>query len=70
MTAVKAMSAAAGHPIKGPIAKVQPSGSASSGSGTSFTSIGLAGGLAVAALAAIALIGIGIRRNRPNELGE
>jgi len=37
---------------------------------SSFTSIGLAGGLVVAALAAIALIGIGIRRNRPNELGE
>ena len=70
VTAVKAISAAAGHPIKGPIAKVQPSGSGSSGSGTSFTSIGLAGGLVVAALAAITLIGIGIRRNRAAELGE
>jgi hypothetical protein len=72
VTAVKAISAAAGHPIKGPIAKVQPSGagpsgSGSSGSGSSFTSIGLAGGLAVAALAAIALIGFGIRRSRPPE---
>jgi hypothetical protein len=67
VTAVKAIAAAAGHPIKGPIAKVQPSGSGSSGSGSSFTSIGLAGGLAVAALAAIALIGIGIRRSRPPE---
>jgi hypothetical protein len=70
VTAVKAMSAAAGHPIRGPIAKVEPSGSASSGSGSSFTSIGLAGGLGVAALAAIALIGIGIRRNRPTEADE
>ncbi|HXD71334.1 MAG TPA: hypothetical protein VN615_15835 [Gaiellales bacterium] len=68
VTAVKAMSAAAGHPIKGPIAKVEPTGSGSSGSGMSFTSIGLAGGLVVAALAAIALIGIGVRRNRPTEV--
>jgi hypothetical protein len=70
VTAVKAMSEAAGHPIKGPIAKVEPSGSASSGSGSSFTSIGLAGGLGGVALAAIALIGIGIRRNRPTEVDE
>jgi hypothetical protein len=70
VTAVKAISTAAGHPIKGPIAKVEPSGSGSgsSGSGTSFTSIGLAGGLVVAALAAIALIGIGVRRSRPTEV--
>ena len=70
VTAVKAISAAAGHPLKGPIAKVEPSGSGSSGSGTSFTSIGLAGGLVVAALAAIALIGVGVRRNRPTEADE
>lgn len=67
VTAVKAISAAAGHPIRGPIAKVEPSGSGSSGAGTSFTSIGLAGGLVVAALAAIALMGIGVRRNRPTK---
>jgi hypothetical protein len=71
VAAVKKMSAAAGHPIKGPIAKVEPTGgSGSSGSGTSFTSIGLGGGLVVAALAAIALIGVGIRRNRPTEADE
>jgi len=70
VTAVKAISAAAGHPIKGTIAKVEPSGSGSSGAGTSFTSIGLAGGLVVAALGAIALIGIGVRRNRPTEADE
>ena len=67
VTAVKAISAAAGHPIRGPIARVKPSGSGSSGAGTSFTSIGLAGGLVVAALAAIALMGIGVRRNRPTK---
>jgi hypothetical protein len=65
VTAVKAIAAAAGHPIKGKITKVEPSGSGSSGSGASFTSIGLAGALGLAALAAIALIGIGIRRGRP-----
>ena len=57
VTAVKAMSAAAGRAITGPIAKVQPSGSGSPGSGRSFTSIDLGGGLVVADLAAIALIG-------------
>ncbi len=66
VTAVKAISAAAGHPI-GKITKVAAPGSGSSGSGSSFTSIGLAGGLGLAALAAIALIGIGIRRGRPSE---
>jgi hypothetical protein len=70
VTAVKRIAAAAGHPIKGPIAKVEPTTtgpSGSSGSGSSFTSIGLAGGLAVAALLAIGLIGLGIRRSRPPE---
>jgi hypothetical protein len=67
VTAVKAIAAAAGHPIKGKITKVAAPGSGSSGSGSSFTSIGLAGGLGLAALAAIALIGIGIRRGRPSE---
>jgi hypothetical protein len=70
VTAVKRIAAAAGHPITGPIAKVEPTtspGSGSSGSGSSFTSIGVAGGLVVVALAAIGLIGLGIRRSRPPE---
>jgi hypothetical protein len=64
---VKRIAAAAGHPIKGPIARVEPATSdpSPSGSGSSFTSIGVAGGLAVAALLAIGLIGLGIRRSRP-----
>jgi hypothetical protein len=68
VTAVKRIAAAAGHPIRGPIAKVEPTtapAAGSSGSGSSFTSIGLAGGLVVIALAAIGLIGLGIRRSRP-----
>ena len=70
VTAVKRIAAAAGHPIKGPIARVEPTTpgpSGSSGSGSSFTSIGVAGGLAVAALLAIGLIGLGIRRSRAPE---
>jgi hypothetical protein len=70
VSAVKAISAAAGHPITGRITKVPPPGAGSSGSGSPFTSIGLAGGLGLAALAAIALIGIGIRRGRPSEAGD
>jgi hypothetical protein len=73
VTAVKRIAAAAGHPIKGPIANVEPStapGSGSSGSGSSFTSIGLAGGLVVVALGAIGLIGVGIRRSRPPGLDD
>jgi hypothetical protein len=73
VSAVKRIAAAAGHPIKGPIAKVEPTttpGSGSSGSGSSFTSIGLAGGLVVVALAAIGLIGLGIRRSRPPGLDD
>ena len=70
VTAVKRVAAAAGHPIKGPIGKVEPAGSASSGSGSSFTSIGLAGGLVLAALVAIGLIGIGIRRGRLSEVDD
>lgn len=73
VTAVKRVAAAAGHPIKGPIGKVEPTtapGSGSSGSGSSFTSIGLAGGLVVVALAAIGLIGLGIRRSRPPEIDD
>jgi hypothetical protein len=72
VTAVKRIAAAAGHRIRGPITKepaVAP-GSGSSGSGSSFTSIGLAGGLVLAALLAIGLIGVGIRRSRPSRLGD
>lgn len=71
VTAVKRIAAAAGHPIKGPIAKapVESPGN-SSGSGSSFTSIGLAGGLVLAALVAIGLIGVGIRRARPSEMDD
>jgi hypothetical protein len=67
VAAVKRIAAAAGHPIKGPIARVEPATSdpSPSGSGSSFTSIGVAGGLAVAALLAIGLIRLGIRRSRP-----
>jgi hypothetical protein len=68
VTAVKRIAAAAGHRIRGPITKEEPAaapGSGSSGSGSSFASIGLAGGLVVAAVLAIGLIGVGIRRSRP-----
>lgn len=71
VTAVRRIAAAAGHRIRGPITKAQPAaapGSGPSGSGSSLTSIGLAGGLAVAALLAIGLIGLGIRRSRPSGL--
>jgi hypothetical protein len=69
--AVRAVSAAAGHPIKGAITPVAPAPSArpASGSGSSATSLELAAGLAVVALAAIAMIGIGIRRSRTSEPG-
>jgi hypothetical protein len=72
VTAVKRIAAAAGHPIKGPIAKApaESPGNSSSGSGSSFASIGLAGGLVLAALVAIGLIGVGIRRARPSEMDD
>ncbi len=69
--AVRAVSAAAGHPITGAITPVSPgtSGKPASGSGSSATSLVLAAGLAVVALAAIAMIGVGIRRSRTSEPG-
>jgi hypothetical protein len=71
VTAVRAVAAAAGHPIRGKITKVAPAtaGGPASGSGSSSRSIELAAGLALVALAAIAMIGIGIRRSRASEPG-
>jgi hypothetical protein len=70
VAAVRAVAAAAGHPIRGKITKVAPAtGGGASGSGSSSRSIELAAGLAVLALAAIAMIGVGIRRSRASEPG-
>jgi hypothetical protein len=66
--AVKAVAAAAGHPIRGPIASVQPPSvitSTPAASGGSSGGLFLGAGLAVLALLAIGMIGIGIRRSRP-----
>lgn len=70
VAAVRAVAAAAGHPIHGRITKVSlnPSGQPA-GSGSSAGTLELAAGLAVLALAAIAMIGIGIRRSRASEPG-
>ena len=68
VAAVKAVAAAAGHPIKGPIASVQPVTvitSTPTASGGSSSTLLFGGGLAVLALLAIGMIGIGIRRSRP-----
>jgi hypothetical protein len=71
VTAVKAVAAAAGHPIRGKIASVAPvtaiTGTPAPSSGGSGTTLELGGGLAVVALAAIAMIGVGIRRSRPTD---
>ena len=70
VTAVKAIAAAVGHPIKGPIASVQPVTvitSTPTASGGSSNTIFLGGGLVVLALLAIGMIGIGIRRSRPTD---
>ena len=69
--AVRAVSAAAGHPITGAITPVAAgtAGKPAAGSGSSATSLELAAGLAVLALAAVAMIGIGIRRSRTSEPG-
>jgi hypothetical protein len=68
VTAVRALAAATEHPIRGKIAMAEPvtSGAPSAGSATSSRSLELAAGLGVIALAAIAMIGIGIRRSRPS----
>jgi hypothetical protein len=68
VSAVKAIAAAVGHPIKGPIASVKPPTlvtSTPTASGGSSNTIFLGGGLAVLALLAIGMIGMGIRRSRP-----
>jgi hypothetical protein len=70
--AVKAIAAAVGHPIKGPIASVRPATvvtSTPTASGGSSSTLVLGGGLAVLALLAIGMIGIGIRRSRPTDIG-
>lgn len=72
VAAVKALAAAAGHPIRGAIASVQPATvvtSAPGASGGSSGSLLLAGGLAVVALVAVGMIGVGIRRGRPADPG-
>jgi hypothetical protein len=70
VAAVRAVAAAAGHPIRGKITSVAPPAVATppSGSGSSRT-LELGAGLAVLALAAVAMIGIGLRRGRPSEPG-
>jgi hypothetical protein len=69
VTAVRAVSAAAGHPI-GRITKVAPAGAGGpSSSGSSSTSLVIAAGLALVALAAIGMIGVGIRRSRASDPG-
>ncbi len=72
VVAVKALAAAAGHPIRGAIASVQPVTvitSTPGASGGSSGSLLLAGGLAVLALLAVGMIGVGIRRGRPADPG-
>jgi hypothetical protein len=68
VAAVRAAAAAAGHPIRGKIVSVAPPAAATpaSGSGSSRT-LAVGAGLAVLAFAAVAMIGVGIRRSRPSE---
>jgi hypothetical protein len=68
VAAVKAVAAGAGHPIRGPIASVQPPTVVTStpgASGGSSETLLLGGALAVLALLAIGMIGVGMRRSRP-----
>jgi hypothetical protein len=70
VTGVKALAAAAGHPIKGPIASVKPPTvvtSTPAASGGSSSTLLLGGGLVILALLAMGMIGIGIRRGRPTD---
>lgn len=70
--AVRVVARAAGHPIPGKITKVAPppnptTEGASGSSGTSATTRAVIAGLVVLGLAAIAMIGLGIRRSRTSE---
>ena len=73
VTAVRVVAKAAGHPIPGKIPTVKaPSnpttqGASGSSSSSSSTTLLLGGGLALVALAAIAIIGLGIRKSRTSE---
>lgn len=73
VTAVRVVAKAAGHPIPGKIPTVKaPSnpttqGASGASSSSSSTTLLLGGGLALVALAAIAIIGLGIRKSRTSE---
>jgi hypothetical protein len=72
IAAVRAVAKAAGHPIPGKIPTVKvPSNPTTQGapgsSGRSATTLFLGAGLAVLALAAVFIIGFGVRRSRPSE---
>jgi hypothetical protein len=73
VAAVRVVAKAAGHPIPGKIPKVKapsnPTTQAAPGASgsSSSTTLELGAGLALVALAAIALIGLGIRKSRPSE---
>jgi hypothetical protein len=72
VTAVRVVARAAGHPIPGKIPTVKaPANPTTQGapgsSGSSSTTLELGAGLAVLALAAVSIIGLGIRRSRPSE---
>jgi hypothetical protein len=69
VVAVRVVAKAAGHPIPGKIPTVKaPSNPTTRGaSGSSSTTLELGAGLAVLALVAVSIIGLGIRRSRPSE---
>ncbi len=72
VVAVRVVARAAGHPIPGKIPKVSPprnptTEGASGSSGTSSSTLAVVAGLVVLGLAAIAMIGLGIRRSRTSE---
>jgi hypothetical protein len=72
VVAVRVVAKAAGHPIRGKIPTVKaPSNPTTQGapgsSGSSSTTLELGAGLAVVALVAVSIIGLGIRRSRPSE---
>jgi hypothetical protein len=71
VVAVRVIAKMAGHPIPGKIPRVTSTNPVPSppSSGGSSGSLELAAGLGVLALAAIGMIGIGIRRSRPSGTG-